>query len=84
MLTPLYYRGNARGHEIAGRYFVGTKAERAKIRRRLALIEGSGSDFVEGFRNAFCERCEQRGQAIRDGVAKRTIRPSKLFALVNR
>lgn len=81
--TKAYYAGLTQGFEAAGRYITGTKADRRKVRAYLTRTADNYGQFVQGFVEAFNDRCEQRIEAIRLGLAPRTIRPSKLGYVVN-
>lgn len=81
--TRAYFKGQTIGFEMAGRLIEGTKADRRAVRAYLSRTSENYGQFIQGFTDAFADRCEQRIEAIRMGMAPRTINPNTLGYIVN-
>jgi hypothetical protein len=84
MNGKLYYLGRNAGWRMAGIYATGTRRQRAAIRQRLEVLKDSYSRFAAGVWDGFADRAEQRSEAIRAGIAPRTINPRKLEQALER
>lgn len=77
--------GTTRGFNDGRRYATGTKADRREIRRRIAKVKAvGGGEWCEGYLAGLTDVVEQRAEAIKAGLVRRSIRPTKLWALINR
>jgi hypothetical protein len=79
-----YYTGYNLGWDAAGRYITGTKADRRKARGYLDRTMDSYNPLARGYADGFVHRAEQRIEAIRAGLAPRTVSPARLGYVVNR
>jgi hypothetical protein len=79
-----YYLGYRNGWKLATTYATGTRRDRAAIRRRLELLKDSFGQFARGLWDVFADLAEQRSEAIRAGLAPRTIRPTRLERVLER
>jgi hypothetical protein len=84
MRTQAFYNGQNFGWDLAGLFLEGGKAGRRQARRYLDRTRDVTNPFVEGVREAFLDRTEQRLEAIRQGTTRRTIRPSLITYVANR
>lgn len=82
MAAEPYCLGYTMGFDDGRDYATGDKRTRAAIRRRSARGAESFAPFWEGYRAGLYDLIEQRADAIRRGEAPRTIRPSRLTALL--
>jgi hypothetical protein len=78
-----YGMGHEMGWSDALRFVAGTRADRRAVRRRYRKSEESYADFWLAYRDAFRDRAEGRADAIKAGTTPRTIRPSKVYHLLN-
>jgi hypothetical protein len=84
MNGKLYYLGRNAGWRMAGIYATGTRRQRGEIRRQLEVLKDSYSRFAAGVWDGFADLAEQRSEAIRAGLAPRTIRPTRLERVLER
>jgi hypothetical protein len=84
MRGKLYYTGFNAGWKLAKRYATGTNAQRRAIRARLAKLNDSWSQFANGVWEGFEDFAEQRSEAIKAGLAPRTINPHKFGKMLAR
>src|SRR4051812_34362619 len=84
MRTKAYYTGFSIGFAWAGQYATGTKSDRREIRRKLARMSENVGQFATGIFEGFTDRASQRAEAIKAGLAPRTINPHKPARVADR